>query len=140
VPAPVAAKPKPPPFIAPAPKRKKKRYQPPSRKPEAIASAVGFVVALVAALLGPPLAPAGAVAAPEPAPVVFDAAGVTSIDPPMGPAVSAPVSWALTPEIEDVVPVPDVRLKKAVPSNKKSARAAKPAKTKNDVPLPVWLR
>lgn len=142
VPAPVVAKPKPPPFIAPAPKRKKKRYQPPSRKPEALASAVGFVIALVAALLVLPSAPAEVASASEPKPVVFDAARVTSADPPMGPAVSAPVSWALAPVLEDAAPAADAPAKKAVASKKKAARTAKPAKakTKDDAPLPAWLR
>lgn len=142
VPAPaVVARPKPPPFVAPAPKRKKKRYQPPSRKPEAVASAVGFVVALVAALLLMPPAPVTDASAPK-REVVFDAARVTSVDPPVGPAASAPVSWALAPVLEDTAPAPEAPAKKAVSSKKKAARAAKPAKAKakDDAPLPAWLR
>lgn len=139
VPAPVVvARPKPAPFVAPAPKRKKKRYQPPSRKPEALATAVGFVVAVVAALLVTPSAPV-AVAPAAQAETVLDAARVTSVDPPVGPAVSAPVSWALAPVLEEPAPAPEAPTKKAS-SKKKAARASKPAKAKDDAPLPAWLR
>lgn len=138
-PTPVVAKPAPTHFVVAPPRRKKKRYQPPSRKPEALTASLAFVVALAAAL-SLPTTPRAMEAPPPVVEAPFDAARVTTEAPPMGPAASAPVSWAWAPVREAEAPVVDAPAKKPAPAKKKAARTAKKAKTKDDAPLPAWLR
>jgi len=137
------------PVAPPRAKKRRKKAAAPSRRPEALALAVGFVAAGLLALspaspLASPALPAAPAVAtpvvaapPEPsADVLAPVDALVSVEPPPAPAVSLGATWWS----DDVPPVAPAAVESSdAPAAKKRPAKVRPKKRRDDAPLPPWL-
>lgn len=134
-PAPRPVRAAPPRVVTTPPRKKKGAKAAPGRRGEVLAVGVAFLAAfglsvLAFSDLGGPVAPVELATARAPL-LEVDGATVSTVEPPMGPAVSEPVSWA-RPAPSEPLPV------NAAPAKQRPAK--KKVKKQHDAPLPPWLR